>query len=268
MPAVSVTSTGKKLPPLYWNNSNPLFNPSTPNRITVNLYDSIEIYCPYSPPNASRSSWEYYVIYLVSESEYNSCTLFDPIQSLMIINCSNPSKDDIFFTMWMDPFQGIPNTHDFRSGNTYYIMTTSTGKSGGLSNQVLGACNTSNMKLEIHICCSSTNNNTQHSTSTSTTTPGGQNTQPPVTTKVQTPVPTTKKPMTAAPTQPPATTQKTTTTTNYPGGKPSDPSQNIVIDATGNKNSGLINSAQTLWPSWTILLILTMTLIFFVRIQR
>jgi hypothetical protein len=56
--------------------------------------------------------------------------------------------------------------------------------------------------------------------------------------------------------------------TNYPGGKPSDPSQNIVIDATGNKNSGLINSARTLWPSWTILLILTMTLTFIVRIQR
>jgi hypothetical protein len=52
------------------------------------------------------------------------------------------------FNLWI--------TYDY-----FIISATSTGKSGGLSNQVLGACNSSNMKLEIHICCSSTNNNTQ-----------------------------------------------------------------------------------------------------------
>lgn len=271
MPTVSVTSTGKKLPPLYWNNTNQIFHQSTPNRITVNLYDSIEIYCPYYPPTSDRTTWEYYVIYLVTEREYNTCTLFDPNQSLMIINCSNPSKNDIFFTMWIDPFQGIPNSPDFTSGNTYYMITTSTGKAGGLSNQVLGACTTNNMKLEIHICCQNNinNNSTQLSTSTTTSSPGGQNTQPPVTPQPQTQAPTTQRPTTPEPTSSTTTTtQKPSTTTNFPGGQPSDPSQNMIIDATGNKNSGLINSAQTLHSSWTILVLITSTLTYLISLQR
>ncbi|CAG2188502.1 EFNB [Mytilus edulis] len=263
MPAVSVTSTGKKLPPLYWNNSNPLFSTTSDNKITVNLFDSIDVYCPYYPPMSDNSTWEYYVIYLVSKAEYDQCTVFDPSKSLMIINCSNPTKSDVFFTIWIDPFQGFPNTPDFSSGNTYYMISSSTGKPGGLSNQYqdIGACHTKNMKLKIDICCSSTNNNTQDSSSTSTTTPGGQQTQPPATPNPPTQqTTTTKKPITAAPTPTPTTTtQKPSSTTKFPGGKPSDPSQQIVIDATGNKNSGLINNARTLRPSLTLIVLMTLT---------
>lgn len=270
MPAVSVTSTGKRLPPLYWNNSNPLFSTTSDNKITVNLFDSIDVYCPYYPPTSDNSTWEYYVIYLVSKAEYDQCTVFDPSKSLMIINCSNPTKSDVFFTIWIDPFQGFPNTPDFSSGNTYYMISSSTGKPGGLSNQYqeIGACHTKNMKLKIDICCSSNNNNTQDSSSTSTTTPGGQKTQPPATQNPPTQqTTTTKKPITAAPTPPPTTTtQKPSSTTKFPGGKPSDPSQQIIIDATGNKNSGLINNARTLRPSLTLLVLMTLT--YLIRPQR
>ncbi|XP_063400931.1 ephrin-A4-like isoform X2 [Mytilus trossulus] len=270
MPAVSVTSTGKKLPPLYWNNSNPLFSTTSDNKITVNLFDSIDVYCPYYPPTSDNSTWEYYVIYLVSKAEYEQCTVFDPSKSLMIINCSNPTKSDVFFTIWIDSFQGFPNTPDFSSGNTYYMISSSTGKLGGLSNQYqdIGACHTKNMKLKIDICCSSTNNNTQDSSSTSTTTPGGQQTQPPATPNPPTQqTTTTKKPITAAPTPAPTTTtQKPSSTTKFPGGKPSDPSQQIVIDATGNKNSGLINNARTLRPSLTLIVLMTLT--YLIRPQR
>lgn len=42
------------------------FSTTSDNKITVNLFDSIDVYCPYYPPMSDNSTWEYYVIYLVS----------------------------------------------------------------------------------------------------------------------------------------------------------------------------------------------------------
>lgn len=250
---------------LYWNHSNPIFSTNTDNRITVNLFDSIDVFCPYYPPNSNKSTWEYYVIYFVSKEEYEQCTLFEPNKSLMIINCSNPSQSDIFFTIWMDPFQGFPNQPDFSSGESYYMLTTSTGGPGGLSNQYkeFSACYKKNMRLRIDICCT-TNSTISDSTTSSSTTQGGQ-TQPPPTTRQPTTTSTTTTPRPTTSTPAP-TTKVTPQPTKFPGGQPSDPS--FVIEATGSKNSGLINKSLTLRPSLTCNFILVLVIILISLLRR
>ncbi|KAK3102285.1 hypothetical protein FSP39_010210 [Pinctada imbricata] len=249
-----VDSGGRQLPPVYWNSSNPIF--SSPNSvININLYESMEIFCPQYSPSSPPSNWEYYTIYFVSKQEYDSCRIFEPINATMVLNCSKPTFiPQFYFTLWIDRFQSFGNMPDFEQNKFYYLMTTSDGTQSGLSNLNDGACRYRNMRLKLNICCA--DNHTTHAHST--------NPQPTPNTPQVTPSPTTRRPSTTTTTttaQPTTTTRRTTTstTTRLPSTKfptkPVDPSKdNIIIDATGsNKNSGLINSARTLIYSHYVL---------------
>lgn len=149
---------GLTLAPVYWNSSNPMFKPSTNSPvIEVQLRDEIDFVCPFDDSNGSDvTSAEYYVIYQVSQQEYDSCSLSaEGRRPLLIVNCNAPEARRRF-TVIFEPYQSIPNVPEYKTGSTYYYTTTSSGKQNGISNTKNGACQDYNMKLSIYICCPTT----------------------------------------------------------------------------------------------------------------
>jgi len=168
------------LAPIYWSTTNSLFKSSKNNVVVeVNLDDQIDFVCPVGSP-LNSSSAEYYIIYQVTRSGYESCNIHSASsKATMILNCSNPSQPKRF-TMLFELFQSIPNAPEFEYGQTYYYISTSTGDTDGLMNTDLGACHYHNLRLIIHVCCDTTTVSTSPllttsrnllDTSTSTTVP-------------------------------------------------------------------------------------------------
>ncbi|XP_061171515.1 uncharacterized protein LOC133181010 [Saccostrea echinata] len=239
----------------HWNRTNPLFSHSN-SEINVNLEDSIDFRCPLYPSSTSSSLYEYYLVYIVTMTEYNNCRLRTPVNATLVLNCSTPNNEN-YFTILIRRFQSVPGMIDFPPGK-YYFMTTSTGYVQGLDNKIDGACKSNKMKLAMTVSppgsqtpspsqapqnSSDAVKTTTSSTTTTTTTP-----------KPVTPSPSPTTTTTIATTQKPSTTTISTTTKFHE--KPKDPSKENVIDATGtSKNTGTINSAsRTLNSSKTLLL--------------
>ncbi|XP_048729925.1 uncharacterized protein LOC125647282 [Ostrea edulis] len=250
---VDTDSGGKKLPPFYWNSSNPLFRQSN-SEINVELDDSIDFRCPLYPSSTSSSLYEYYIVYIVTMTEYDRCRLNIPVNATMVINCSDPNTEQ-YFTILIRRFQAVPGMIDFPPGK-YYFMTTSTGNANGMNNKVDGACRSSNMRLVMTVSTPGSH------TPSSTQAPQNNSGSVKPTTTSTTTTPSTPKPVTTSPSSTTSTTitttRKPTTTTISTTTKfketPVDPSKENVIDATGTgKNSGTINSAsRTLSSSKTL----------------
>lgn len=154
-----ITVEATSLAPVSWNSSNPIFKSSVKDHvIEVKLFDDVDFVCPYIefPENGSSSSsseWhEYFTIYMVSQREYDECSIHPRGTSTPILNCSSPQQRKRF-TILFEPFQSIPNAQEYHSGVSYYYVTTSTGTWDGLDNLQHGACVEHNMKLTIRVCC-------------------------------------------------------------------------------------------------------------------
>ena len=138
----------KRVHVVHWNQANPMFRiDNTDNVIDVNVgntrweYDQANFICPKI--SSDGSEYEKYIIYSVSKEEYDSCMVYRPT-SRVVGSCTRPNELS-YFTISFRSFTPIPGGLEFRPGQDYYFITTSSpnnlhGKNGG-------RCKTHNMKV-------------------------------------------------------------------------------------------------------------------------
>lgn len=128
---------------VYWNSSNPIFRLDNQDHILrVNSenrpqeYDQLHLICP--------NSGEQHVIYSVSEMEFESCHVTSPRPKIVAI-CQKPD----YFTITFRSFSPTPGGLEFKPGQTYYLISTSTSRD--LHRRAGGYCSTHNMKMSINV---------------------------------------------------------------------------------------------------------------------
>jgi ephrin-B len=147
--ASSVSSSeGRKVHYIHWNRANPMFRlDNTDHIVDVNSgnqpweYDQVNIICPVSKPGVRYP--ESHVIYSVSREEFDSCRITNPKPKIVAI-CNQPHRL-MYFTITFRSFTPTPGGLEFRPGQDYYFISTSTAED--LHRRVGGGCSTHNMKM-------------------------------------------------------------------------------------------------------------------------
>ena len=128
---------------VYWNSTNPAFRlDNTEHIISVNEgnlpweYDQLHLICP-------QNSAEKHVVYSVSEEEYNSCRVTNPRPKIVAI-CNKP-QEFMYFTITFRSFSPTPGGLEFKPGQNYYFISTSTQRD--IHRRVGGFCSSHNMKM-------------------------------------------------------------------------------------------------------------------------
>uniref|UniRef100_A0A7I4YS54 Ephrin RBD domain-containing protein n=1 Tax=Haemonchus contortus TaxID=6289 RepID=A0A7I4YS54_HAECO len=132
----------KKLPDIFWNSTNSLLERY------VSIGDSVDIVCPFYEADVDFMDTEQSIIYRVSEADYESCTLSSAARELG--RCTAPMRRDkvkVSFRL-LSP---NPSALDYRPGQSYYFISTSTGTPWGLDNTRGGLCSTNQLKMIIHV---------------------------------------------------------------------------------------------------------------------
>ena len=148
---------------IYWNASNPIFRiDNTDHIIDVNRgnnpfeYDQVNIICPTYTEGTNEEA-ETYIIYNVSKEEYDSCRITNSNPRIIAI-CDKPHQLK-YFTITFRSFTPQPGGLEFKPGQDYYFISTSTGKREGLDRRLGGRCSTHHMKVIFKVCCSTNDNN-------------------------------------------------------------------------------------------------------------
>ena len=136
-----------KIHMVYWNSSNPIFRIDN-NRHIVDVndgnlpweYDQLNIICP-------QNSLEQHVIYSVSEEEFRSCRVTNPRPKIVAI-CNKPEEFQ-YFTITFRSFSPKPGGMEFKPGQDYYFISTSTRRD--LHRRVGGFCSSHNMKMKFRV---------------------------------------------------------------------------------------------------------------------
>merc|ERR1711981_60601 len=136
-------SVGMKTHFVYWNSTNPAFRTDNSDHILdVNQgnlpweYDQLHLICP-------QNTQEQHVVYSVSEEEFKSCRVTNPRPKIVAI-CNKP-ESFMYFTITFRNFSPTPGGLEFRPGENYYLISTSTRRD--LHRRVGGFCSSHNMKM-------------------------------------------------------------------------------------------------------------------------
>eukprot|EP00092_Neocalanus_flemingeri_P041040 GFUD01044686.1.p1 GENE.GFUD01044686.1~~GFUD01044686.1.p1 ORF type:complete len:280 (+),score=36.17 GFUD01044686.1:104-943(+) len=128
---------------VYWNSTNPIFRiDNTDHIVDVNQgnlpweYDQLNIICP-------QNSREQHVIYSVSREEFDSCRVTSPRPKIIAI-CNKP-ETFMYFTITFRSFSPTPGGMEFKPGQNYYLISTSTTRD--IHRRVGGFCSSHNMKM-------------------------------------------------------------------------------------------------------------------------
>ena len=128
---------------VFWNTTNPIFRlDNTDNVIDVNVdnlpweYDQLNLICP-------RNVAEQHVIYSVSQEDFDTCRVSDQRPKIIAI-CNQPEKFQ-YFTITFRNFSPTPGGLEFKPGQTYYLISTSTSRD--IHRRVGGYCSSHNMKM-------------------------------------------------------------------------------------------------------------------------
>ena len=144
---------------IHWNTSNPMFRiDNTDHIIDINRgnlpldFDQANIVCP----NKKSGTWtvsdnEKYIIYNVSKEEYETCRITDPTPRVIMV-CDDPSVLRIS-TIVFRSFTPIPGGLEFKPGQDYYFISTSTDSD--LERRVGGRCKSHNMKVTFKVAANS-----------------------------------------------------------------------------------------------------------------
>ncbi|KAL1469046.1 hypothetical protein MTO96_004779 [Rhipicephalus appendiculatus] len=137
--ALPVDVSCVRLADIYWNATNPIFRiDNTDHIIDVNKgnipfeYDQVNIICPVYRTGTQEEDVERYIIYNVSKEDRGGL--------------------------------------EFRPGQDYYFISTSTGSVEGLHQRIGGRCATHNMKVIFKVCCDPSKSTTSRPRSTTTST--------------------------------------------------------------------------------------------------
>ena len=143
---------------VHWNASNPLFRrrvlDADHDVISVNSgnhpweYDQVNIVCPtYGGGYTHPELEEQYVIYSVTEREYQYCKIMQPNPKIVAV-CNRP-HEQMYFTITFRSFTPTPGGLEFRPGQDYYFISTSSRKD--LHRRVGGSCSSNNMKIVFRV---------------------------------------------------------------------------------------------------------------------
>jgi len=149
---------------VHWNTTNPMFQISnTDHIIDVNKgnnlfeYDQVTIICPNYNEWVKEEDTEKYIIYNVSKEEYDTCRITSPNPRIIAV-CDKPYKL-MFFTITFRSFTPQPGGLEFRPGQDYFFISTSSSKADGdVAQRVGGRCSTDHMKVVFKVCCNDTMN--------------------------------------------------------------------------------------------------------------
>lgn len=148
---MATTTDSTKMHNIHWNASNPIFK--TDNVIEINRgnhpweYDQVNIVCPVYKPGTSESSQERYIIYSVTKEEYQACRITQPSPKIIAV-CNRP-YDLMYFTITFRSFTPTPGGLEFRPGNDYFFISTSSRND--LHRRVGGGCTSNNMKVIFRV---------------------------------------------------------------------------------------------------------------------
>ena len=93
------------------------------------------------------------VVLQVSKEEYDTCSISGNSNARIIAICDKPHQL-MYFTITFRSFTPQPGGLEFKPGQDYYFITTSTGRPDGLGKRFGGRCATRNMKVAFKVCCS------------------------------------------------------------------------------------------------------------------
>ena len=141
---------------IHWNASNPLFRrrPLDADDDVINVnsgnhpweYDQVNIVCP-TYDASSGSGEEQYIIYSVTEREYRSCRILQPSPKIVAV-CNQP-HEQMYFTITFRSFTPTPGGLEFRPGQDYYFVSTSSRDD--LHRRAGGFCSSDNMKIVFRV---------------------------------------------------------------------------------------------------------------------
>ena len=132
---------------VYWNSTNPAFSlDNTEQIIDINEnnlawdYDQLHLVCP-------QNTDERHVVYSVSREEYDSCRVTNPKPKIVAI-CNKP-ESFMYFTITFRSFSPTPGGLEFKPGQDYYFISTSTRRD--IHRRVGGYCQSHKMKMVFRV---------------------------------------------------------------------------------------------------------------------
>ena len=143
---------------IYWNATNHLFRKDKPT-IEVNAgnhpweYDQVNLVCPVYKPGSSPKSHETYIVYSVTKHEYDTCRITQANPRVVAV-CNQP-HNLMYFTITFRSFTPTPGGLEFRPGQDYYFISTSS--KSDLHRRVGGGCSSNNMKIVFRVAPESDN---------------------------------------------------------------------------------------------------------------
>merc|ERR1712241_731649 len=151
---LATTTDSQRMHNIHWNASNPLFRiDRTDNVIDINggnhawEYDQVNIVCPVYKPGVSESLQEKYIIYSVTKEEYDSCRITQPNPKIIAV-CNRP-HELMYFPLTFRSFTPTPGGLEFRPGQDYYFVSTSSKLD--IHRRVGGYCATHNMRIVFRV---------------------------------------------------------------------------------------------------------------------
>lgn len=87
----------------------------------------------------------------VSKEEYDSCSITSSNPRIIAV-CDKPHQA-MYFTITFRSFTPQPGGLEFKPGQDYYFITTSTGRPDGLNRRFGGRCASRHMKVTFKVCC-------------------------------------------------------------------------------------------------------------------
>jgi len=146
---------------LHWNSSNPIFRiDNTDHIVDVNQgnlpfeYDQLNIVCPAYQRGtraATAGPPERYIIYNVSKEEYDTCRI-SQAEPRVVAVCNKPDQQ-LQFTITFRSFSPTPRGLEFRPGQDYYFISTSSRRE--LRRRAGGSCQSHNMKVIFKVAANS-----------------------------------------------------------------------------------------------------------------
>merc|ERR1719242_2113129 len=132
---------------VYWNSTNPMFRiDNTDHIVNVNEgnlpweYDQLHLICP-------QNSLEQHVIYSVPIEDFDNCRVTSPRPKIVAI-CKRQERFK-YFTITFRSFSPTPGGLEFKPGQDYYFISTSTRRD--LHRRAGGFCSTDNMKMVFRV---------------------------------------------------------------------------------------------------------------------
>jgi len=140
---------GTRVRNIYWNTTTSS-KLSEPMMVTVNEgnqaweYDQVNIICPVYKEGEEQ---EQHIIYSVEKEEFENCRVTSPSPRIVAI-CNRP-RTFMYFTLTFRSFTPTPGGLEFRPGQDYYFVSTSSKLD--IHRRVGGYCATHNMRMVFRV---------------------------------------------------------------------------------------------------------------------